>query len=239
ILSTISPRSRALAALGDVYLEHDMATDALQVLKEAVTLDPTNAPIKKQLASAYERTKNFREARAIWQDLSDRGKKSNDKLLMREARSHIVTLWGLERIIEAQVPLLTQQFGANPPDIEAGRLLAEVQIHLRKFPEAEATLRKVVQLAPGDADSYLALERVLSQENKFQEAIAVLEKLVAVDPKSARQLYQRMAEYAKRLYKDEDAIRYAARAVELNPDDATGHERLADMYASKQDVEHA
>jgi tetratricopeptide (TPR) repeat protein len=239
ILTTISPRSRALAALGDVYLEHDMATDALQVLKEAATLDPTNAPIKKQLASAYERTKNYREARAIWQELSERGKKSNDKLLTREARSHIVTLWGLERIIDAQIPILTQQFNANPPDIESGRLLAEVQIHARKFPDAEATLRKVVTLAPGDADSYLALERVLAQENKFQEAIAVLEKLVAVDPKSARQLYQRMADYALRLYKDEDAIRYAARAVELNPDDAEGHRRLGDMYRSKQDTDHA
>jgi tetratricopeptide (TPR) repeat protein/HEAT repeat protein len=239
ILTTISPRSRALAALGDVYLEHDMAADALNVLKEAVQLDPANAVFKKQLASAYERTKNFREARVIWQELAERAKKSNDKLLARESRSHMVTLWGLERIIEQQITPLSAQFNANPPDIEAGRTLAEVQVHLRKYPDAEATLRRVVQLAPGDADSYLALERVLSQENKLQEAIAVLEKLVAVDPKSARQLYQRMADYALRLYKDEDAIRYAARAVELNPDDAEGHRRLGDMYRSKQDIDHA
>ena len=66
--------------------------------------------------------------------------------------------------------------------------------------------------APGDADSYLALERVLVQENKLADAIAVLEKLVAVDPKSARQLYQRMAQYALQIYKDDDAIKYALRA---------------------------
>jgi len=239
ILTTISPRARALSALGDVYLEHDMATDALQVLKEAVQLDSQNAVYKKQLASAYERTKNYRDARAIWTELADRAKKSNDKLLAREARTHMVSLWGLDRTIDQQVAPLTAQFNANPPDIEAGRTLAEVQMHLRKFQEAEATLRKVVQLAPGDADSYLALERVLTQENKLQEAIAVLEKLAIVDPKSARQLYQRMADYASRLYKDADAIKYAARAVELNPDDAEGHRRLAEMYRSKQDVDHA
>ncbi len=97
----------------------------------------------------------------------------------------------------------------------------------------------MIEVAPGDADSYLALERVLVQENKINEAIAVLEKLVAVDPKSARQLYNRMAEYAQQIYRDEDAIKYAARAVELNPDDAEGHHKLGDRYRKKQDIEHA
>src|SRR6202521_1912580 len=48
-----------------------------------------------------------------------------------------------------------------------------------------------------------------------------------------------MAQYALQTYKDEDAIKYAARAVELNPDDAEGHRRLGEMYRSKQDVDHA
>jgi tetratricopeptide (TPR) repeat protein/HEAT repeat protein len=239
ILTTISPRSRALSALGDVYLEHDMVADALAAFREAVQLDPGNVAYKKQLASALERTKSFREAQAIWQELADRAKKQGDKVLAREARSRLVTLWGLQRILEAQIGILAGQFGASPPDLEAGRTLAEAQVHLRKLPDAEATLRKVVTLAPGDADSYLALERVLVQENKIADAIAVLEKLVVVDPKSARQLYQRMAQYALQLYKDDDAIKYAAKAVELNPDDAEGHRRLGDMYRSRQDVERA
>jgi tetratricopeptide (TPR) repeat protein/HEAT repeat protein len=176
----------------------------------------------------------------LWQELADKAKASGDKILAREARSRIVTLWGFERILEAQVPSLKQRFEqANPPDVEAGRTLAEVQLHLRRLPDAEATLRRVIQLAPGDADSYLALERVLVQENNPAAAIAVLEKLVAVDPKSARQLYYRMAEYAGQIYHDDDAIKYAVRAVELNPDDAEGHHKLGKMYQQRQDVEHA
>ncbi|HEY8078933.1 MAG TPA: HEAT repeat domain-containing protein, partial [Labilithrix sp.] len=175
-----------------------------------------------------------------WQQLADKAKASGDKILAREARSRIVTLWGFERILEAQVPSLKQKFEqANPPDVEAGRTLAEVELHLRRLADAEATLRRVIQVAPGDADSYLALERVLVQENKLADAIAVLEKLVAVDPKSARQLYQRMAQYALQIYRDDDAIKYAARAVELNPDDAEGHRRLGEMYRQRQDVDHA
>ena len=239
ILTSVAPRARALAAIGDVYLEHDMTADALAAFREAVQLDPQNLVFKKQLASALERSRSYRDARILWQELAERGKASGDKVLTREARSRIVTLWGLERILEPQVPALTALFNGNPPDVEAGRTLAEVQIHLRKLADGEATLRRVVGRAPGDADSYLALERVLVQENKLQDAISVLEKLVVIEPKRARELYQRMAQYALQLYKDDDAITYAARAVELNPDDAEGHRRLGEMYRSRQDADHA
>lgn len=239
ILTTVTPRSRALAALGEVYLEHDMTQDALAAFREAASLEPQNAVIQKQLASALERTKHHREARVIWQELAAKAQKTNDKLLAREARTRIVTLWGFERLLEAQVAPLTQRLAAKPPDIEAGRMLAEVQLHLRRLPDAEATLRKVLELAPGDDGTYLALERVLVQENKLDEAIHVLERLATLDPKSARQLYQRMAQYAAQIYKDDDAIRYAARAVELSPDDAEGHHRLGDMYLKRQDEERA
>jgi tetratricopeptide (TPR) repeat protein/HEAT repeat protein len=239
ILVMIQPRAKALAAIGDVYLEHDMTAEALASFKEAVQLDPNNLGYKKQLASAYERAKSYADAGALYREIMEKAKANGDKNLIRECRSHVVTLWGLERVLEAQVGPLTTKFSTSPADIEAGRTLAEVYLRMRKLPETEATLRKVIELAPGDSDSYLALERVLVQQNKIADAIAVLEKLVVVDPKTARQVYERMAAYALQIYKDDDAIKYAARAVELNPQDAEGHRRLAEMYRSKQDVDHA
>jgi tetratricopeptide (TPR) repeat protein len=240
ILTTITPRSRALAALADVFLEHDMTDDALTSIREAVTLEPQNINFKKQLAGALERKQDRAGARAIWAELSDKARQTGDKLLARETRTHIVTLLSIEHLLDAQIPIWQAQFNkANQPDIEAGRTLAEAQIHQRKLGDAEITLRRVIELAPGDSDSYLALERVLVQGNKLQDAIAVLEKLLAVDPKQARGIYQRMSTYALQLYHDDDAIKYASRAVELNPDDAEGHRRLGEMYRQRQDTEHA
>jgi tetratricopeptide (TPR) repeat protein/HEAT repeat protein len=244
ILTTVTPRARALAALGDVYLEHEMVSDAIVVLREAVSLDAGNLAYKKALASALEHAKNYREAQLDWLELGHKAKEKGDAALAREARAHLVTLWGLERALEPQVGPLTAAFGRDPPDLDAGRTLAEVLMHLRRLAETETTLQRLVKLAPGDAESYLALERVLVQEGKLDQAIATLEKLVMVDPKRARELYQRMAEYAlqpgaRPTYTDDDAIRFAARAVELNPEDAEGHRRLGEKYAKRQDPERA
>jgi Flp pilus assembly protein TadD len=239
ILTSVTPRARALAALGDVYLEHEMVSDAIIVLREAVNLDSTSLEYKKALASALEHAKSYREAQLDWLELAHKAKERGDVGLAREARTHLVTLWGLEHVLETQVPAFTAAFERAPPDLDAGRTLAEILIHLRRLPEAEAALQRLTSIAPGDTDSYLALERVVVQEGKLELAIATLERLVVVDPRRAREVYQRMAQYALQIYKDDDAIKYAARAVELNPEDAEGHRRLGEMYRSRQDPERA
>lgn len=239
ILAVVQPRAKALVALGDVYLEHDKTTEALAAYKEATEIEPANLGYAKALAAAFERVRAYHDARVLYEDIMRKARGQGDRALLRECRTRLVTLWGFERTLKQQVSPLRRQFGASPPDLDAGRTLAEALMHLRRLPDAEATLRRVVDLAPGDAESYGALERVLVQEGKVADAIAVLERLAQVEPLRARELYQRMAQYALQIYKDADAIRYAARAVELNPDDAEGHRRLGEMYRSKQDVDHA
>jgi tetratricopeptide (TPR) repeat protein/HEAT repeat protein len=246
IKAVVPNRARAAAALGEVYLDHDMAVEALAALREAAQLEPGNVRYKKTLATALERTATslgspglrYGEARALWEELLATAGAA-DKMIAREARTHIVSLWALTRELPSQVGPLTARFQGSPPDLEAGRLLAEVQRKLHRLPEAEVTLRRVVTLAPGDEESLLALERVLVQEQNLGGAIEVLAKLVEADPKRAREFYQRMATYAAEQYHDDDAIKYAARAVELSPNDANGHQKLGEMYKRRQDVPHA
>jgi tetratricopeptide (TPR) repeat protein len=239
LLLAIQPRAKALAALGDVYVEHDMGSDALATFKEALAIDPNGIAIKKSLAALLERNHQYQEAISVYQEIADKAKGSGNRALVRECRTRIVSLWGLEHVLERQIPALAKAFDKTPVDPEAGRILAEAELHVGRFPQAEVTLRRLLALEPGDVDSYLALERVLVQQHKQAEAIAVLDKLATVEPTRAREVYERMATYALEIYRDDDAVKYAARAVELNPDDADAHRRLGEMYRSRQDIGHA
>jgi len=245
----VADKARANETLGEVYLEHDMPAKALEAMREAMKLQPKALKYKKAYALALERTgatassgdsrnRQYEEARRIWEQILREAEDTNDHLA-RESRQHIVTLWGLSGQLEARAVPLDRRLKANPPDLAAGRLLSEVQIRLRRYADAERTLELVVKKAPGDVQSLTQLERVLVLRKKMRDAINVLKKLTEADPKRAREYYQRMAGYAAELYKDDEAIEYAAKAVELSPDDAEGHRKLGEMYRRRQDTKKA
>lgn len=242
----VPDRARALHALGEVLLEHDMADKALAALEQAAQLSPKEPKYQKALALALERSGSGasgsgraaaqQAARKIWEKILH---DTTDKAAAREARQHVVTLWGLEGKLTDRGKPLERRLAETPPDLEAGRLLAEVYLRLRRHADAERVLSTIIRGAPGDDEAHLALERTLVAQKKLAAAIDVLAKLVKIDPRRAREFYQRMAQYSAELYRDEDAIRYASRAVELSPDDAEGHRKLGEMYRKRQDTERA
>jgi cellulose synthase operon protein C len=248
IRTVVSNKARALSAMGEVYLDHDLVTEALDALKEAMEADPKDPRYQKAYAVALERSAaaagqggapspRFDEAVGIWEKLLESS--GQNRLLAREARGHIVTIWSLTKQLEARSEPLKRKLADDPPDLEAGRLLAEVQMRLRKLEAAEVTLVKITDRAPGDEEAFLALERARVMAKNLPGAISALEKLVAINPKRAREYYQRMAQYAAELYQDEDAVRYAAKAMELSPEDADGHKKLGEMYRRRGDLDKA
>ena len=248
IRSVGADRAQSLLVLGEVYLNHDLIKEALETLGEAAKLDPKQWRLKKAYAIGLERAGGnatsadvrrgyLDSALQIWElILRDQGSPPDAQ---REARQHLVTLWTLRGQLNQRVSGLAKRFNAKPPDIEAGRLVAEAAVRTRRYADAERALRKLTELVPADTSALIELERVLVLEHKLGDAIVVLERLVKLEPKRAREHYQRMAEYAAELYRDDDAIGYAARAVELSPDDAAGHEKLGRMYRRRQQNDKA
>jgi cellulose synthase operon protein C len=240
-----SDRVPGLLVLGEVLLEHDLVKEALEVLAEAAKLEPGQPRAQKAYALGLERAggaaattearRGYHDAAlTIWEKLLREA--GNNADLAREARQHVVTLWSLRGQLPQRTAGLEKRFAATPPDLEAGRLLAEAQLRGRRNADAERTLRRLTELAPGDRESWSRLERALVLSKKLNEAIAVLDRLVALEPKRAREYYQRMAEYAAELYRDDDAVRYATRAVELGPEDADGHAKLGRMHRRRQET---
>jgi tetratricopeptide (TPR) repeat protein/HEAT repeat protein len=240
-------RARALTALGEVLLQHGLVREGLAAFRDAVQVGVGTHAQKRALALALERagaqdtsaerSKLSEEARKIWETLL--ASAGTDAQLAREARQHLVTGWALAGDLAQRTGPLARRFRGTPRDLEAGRLLAEALVRLKRWRDAERTLFELVTLAPGDVASLTQLERVLTQQRRSREALDVLKKLVSADPKRSREYWQRMSELAAEIYADEEAVTYAARAVELAPDDAEAQRRLGQMYRRRQDVERA
>jgi tetratricopeptide (TPR) repeat protein len=241
-------RVQGLLAEGDVLLDHDLVKEGLEALSEAAKLEPGQTRAQKAYALGLERAAGAQsspdarrlyldEALTLWEKLLKGEHTGPD--LAREARQHVVTLWGLRGQSTQRMNGLAKRFAATPPDLDAGRLLAEAELRARSFAAAERTLVRISELLPTDIEALKRLETVYVQERKLAEATGVLARLVTLEPKHAREYYQRMAEYSAELYKDDDAVRYAARAVELAPDDAEGHAKLGRMYRRRQETERA
>ncbi|MFO0669720.1 MAG: hypothetical protein U0235_08860 [Polyangiaceae bacterium] len=137
-------------------LEHDLINDALAALRETAALDRDNVQIKRQLAGALEKAKGYAEAERLWLEIGERAKKSNDRILARDVRAHLVTVWSLERRLENQVAALgigstlslrTSRPAASSPSA------APPSPHGRR----RSNPARLVTLAPGDVDGLRAL----------------------------------------------------------------------------------
>lgn len=239
VLTVLPDRAQAHALLAGVLADHDLLPPAIVQYEAAVRLEPDNLAYVRGLATVLERNRQVEPAEAAWRRVLSLAR--DDRNARREARERIVGIWTRTRRLPRHIRELTRRFEAEPPDLEAGRFLAEA--HRRSGqggPQAaEQALERLVELAPGDVESLLALERLRTQRGDLAGAIAVLRRLRDADPRRASTYLARMAEHALALYRDAEALRYAAEAVERNPDDASAHRRLGDLYRARQDIDRA
>lgn len=237
ILDTSRDRARGALALGNVYFDNGMLEEAVAMFREAVTRRPEDVEIRLRLAEVLERKREFEPAIREWREVLERAR--TDRGIRRAARQSIVRLWQLMGRLPVEVQRLRGLFDATPPNVEAGRDLAEALVQMRQWPEAEGVLARVVRAEPGDIVALESLERVQSQRGNFAAAIETLRRLVDAEPRRARDFFQRMAQHALALHRDQEALEYATRAVQLNDQDATAHLRLAEMYRARGDVDSA
>lgn len=249
ILSTDPNKARAHATLGGVFADHDMLAEAEEAYREAVRLEPDEVDHVRGLASLLEQPREHErhserrarddEASKLWARVLELAE--DDAMARREARNRIVAIAARRHELPARMSKWRRAFSGEPPDLTAGRFLA--QAHLRQRPreldEAAAVLERVVEHAPGDVASLAELERVRTAQGDLPGAIDVLRRLVDADPRKATHYLQRMAEHALSLYQDTEAVEYAEMAVQRTPDDASAHRRLGDLYRARQDVDHA
>jgi HEAT repeat protein/tetratricopeptide (TPR) repeat protein len=249
ILGVVRDRGEAHGMLAGVFADHDMLDLAEAEYRKASEADPDDLRHLRGLAGVLERAREGEsigdrqrrdlEAIETWQKVV--ALSGDDRPARREARRRIVGIWERRHQLRQRVAEWERAFAATPPDVEAGRFLAEARLRGRPpdTAAAAAILARISELEPGDVETLLALERTRTAQGDRVGAIDALRRLALADARRAPQYLQRMAEHAHALYRDDEAVRYAEEAVRRTPDDAEAHRRLGDLYRARQDTEHA
>lgn len=236
------------ATLAAVLADHDFLDEAEARWRDAVRAEATRVEWVRGLAAVLERPRGrerpdqrrARDEEAVthWRRVLELAREGGAR---REARQRIVGIWSRRHELPSKIREWRVGFEASPPDVEAGRFLAEA--YLRRRPraaeQAEAVLRRIVELEPGDVETLKALERAHTARGDLSGAIEVLRRLVQADARHAAAYLHRMASHAHALYRDAEAVEFAAAAVERTPGDAEGHRHLGDLHRQRQDAERA
>lgn len=247
LLTMGSSRAQGQARLADVYAEHNLMSQALDLYQKAVSAEPNNLQLRRGLAQAYERLARGRDAMVTWEQIYFAAKGPADRLTQLEARKRLASLVGKESRLGAQLytwqrrlaAALTQQTQTLTPDtLMLGLLVAEASQQSGKLSDAEQVLSQLrVRLPDGPqlAEVLLSLAQVLKAQRKLEEAIAVLKQAAQLLPDQKRDLYAQLAELSMQSYRDGEAIRYAEQAVA----DASGELSLGEILERRDEVPRA
>jgi tetratricopeptide (TPR) repeat protein len=232
--------AEAHALLGETYAEHGMLDKGIEHYRKAVEISPEDMTIRRGLAINFERARRFQQAVDAWRYIMN---EAQEPEVRAEARGRIIGVYQQQGRLRAKMRDYAQAFEADPPDVESGYFLAESHLKQKEYEEAEDVFEKLISLDgktdEADLEAYEALLRIYEQTGAKKKSIVALEKVAELRPKLAREYFHRIAELSLDLYQDDKAVRYATRAVEQNPDDATAHARLGDIYREMQRLESA
>ncbi|MCC6746293.1 MAG: HEAT repeat domain-containing protein [Deltaproteobacteria bacterium] len=239
LLTTVKERHQALAKLAEVYAQHDLTKEAIDLYRKAIKLAPHEVGYAKSLAALLEQKRMNNEAIAAWEDVLKKAQGDGHRQSRREARTRILDI--LARTYQLQFRMRGYQmlFDRNPPDVDAGLFLAEGHLKLKAYELAATAYRRILQHHATHAEAMVALEAVYRRQRKLAEAVKLLKRLAELQPKNAREYYQRIANLQVQLSNDKEALLYAHKAIAAGPHDAPAYLRLAQLYERRQDFQSA
>ncbi len=180
-------------------------------LRRTAARNPQHAPAQRQLASALRLLGQEEEAQAA------------DMAAIRAATLDPQLISIAKALMANDLPAAEQQLRgrlhAQPTDVAAIRMMAELAGRIGRYRDAENLLRRALELAPGFIAARANLATVLYKQNRFGEAAEVLEQVLARDPANLAHLNLRAAALG-RIGEYDESIRLFAELAATFPDHA-------------------
>jgi tetratricopeptide (TPR) repeat protein len=173
-----------------VAMQPDMAMAHFEL---GLTLQALGATVQAQ--AALERaTELAPEVPAAWKALGDvRAANGDDEGSQDAYQNHLVRVAGHPELVQATRLVLAGKFGKaepicreflkrHPSNVSAIRLLADIGIRLGRLADAEALLRRCLELAPGFHMARSNYANLLFKKLRYQPALEEIEKVIRAEP---------------------------------------------------------
>ena len=226
------PTSATYQNLGVVLQKGGHGADAAAAYAQAATLDPKNSTAFLNAGLLYAQAgDNDRAIPALKQALAlDTDSKYEAHMALGQAYAKSDTDQAI-----AQFALAAQ---LRPTEVAPVFNQAVLQTQLGNHPQAEASYRKVIDLAPSDAqslaDAKINLGLLLAQDGNAAEAVPLLTQAAEADPKNPAP-HLALGNLYSHLGNTQKANEERLAAVNIAPDDVQTRLLVADsMLAHKQ-----
>jgi TolB-like protein len=138
-----------------------------------------------------------------------------------------------DQAVEKSRPLIDRALALDPDSAEVWASVGLVELHAKEYDEAEAALKKAMELNPSYAPGYLWYASLLGQmpDSDEEQAIEVYRKVLTIDPLS-RVAQNNIASGLISLGRYEEAEKEFLRAIALDPDYDNSYQGLGNLYSN-------
>jgi tetratricopeptide (TPR) repeat protein len=224
-----------------ILLDDGKIEESIELFKSLIAEDPNNIALKKELACAYEKNKDFKCATDIYKKILDEATASDVNQLHFEL-SNLYSNWAMYAFSQndseecfKHFTTAVEYFDQNP---DIYYRLGNVNQIIKNFNEALSQYKKAIELNPQESNYYFAISECYREIDSIYDQKKYLLESLKYNFENAKIYYNLSVVYDAQ-NDNANAMLYIEKALEINPNYLDAKHKLALMLEHAGDTNGA